>query len=106
VVEHVVVVGASLGGLRTVQSLRSSGFTGKVTLVGEEHHRPYDRPPLSKHVLSGEWQAEQAFLADDAEMARIDVDLKLGQRAVDSSSSAPASSAPRWRRRPASAGST
>jgi NADPH-dependent 2,4-dienoyl-CoA reductase/sulfur reductase-like enzyme len=82
-VEHVVVVGASLGGLRTVQSLRSSGFTGKVTLVGEEHHRPYDRPPLSKHVLSGEWEAEQAFLADQAELDRIDVDLKLGQRAVD-----------------------
>jgi NADPH-dependent 2,4-dienoyl-CoA reductase/sulfur reductase-like enzyme len=83
VVEHVVVVGASLGGLRTVQSLRSSGFTGKVTLVGEETHRPYDRPPLSKHVLAGEWQAEQAFLADQAELDRVEVDLRLGVRAVD-----------------------
>src|SRR5207302_7358908 len=61
-VEHVVVVGASLAGLRTAQSLRSNGFTGAVTLVGEEHHPPYDRPPLSKHVLSGEWQPEQARL--------------------------------------------
>jgi NADPH-dependent 2,4-dienoyl-CoA reductase/sulfur reductase-like enzyme len=83
VVEHVVVVGASLGGLRTVQSLRSAGFTGKVTLVGEERHRPYDRPPLSKHVLSGEWQAEQAFLADQAELDRLDVELHLGERATD-----------------------
>jgi NADPH-dependent 2,4-dienoyl-CoA reductase/sulfur reductase-like enzyme len=83
VVEHVVVVGASLGGLRTVQSLRSSGFTGKVTLVGEETHRPYDRPPLSKHVLAGEWQAEQAFLADQAELDRVEVDPRLGVRAVD-----------------------
>ncbi|MCU1380104.1 MAG: thcD2 [Acidimicrobiales bacterium] len=82
-VEHVVVVGASLGGLRTVQSLRSSGFTGKITLVGEEHHLPYDRPPLSKHVLSGEWQMEQAFLADRAELDRVEVDLRLGVRATD-----------------------
>ena len=82
-VEHVVVVGASLGGLRTVQSLRSVGFDGRLTLVGDEMHRPYDRPPLSKHVLSGEWQAEQAFLADDAELDRLDVDLRLGVRATD-----------------------
>ena len=82
-VEHVVVVGASLGGLRTVQSLRSSGHSGPITLVGDETHRPYDRPPLSKHVLSGEWQAEQAFLADDAELKRVDVDLRLGTRATD-----------------------
>ena len=82
-VEHVVVVGASLGGLRTVQSLRSSGHTGRITLIGDETHRPYDRPPLSKQVLAGEWQAEQAFLADEAELDRVDVDLRLGTRATD-----------------------
>jgi len=82
-VEHVVVVGAALGGLRTAQSLRSLGFAGGITLVGEEQHRPYDRPPLSKQVLLGEWQAEQTFLADDTELARIDADLRLGERAVD-----------------------
>lgn len=82
-VEHVVVVGASLGGLRTAQSLRSAGFTGKLTLVGEERHRPYDRPPLSKYVLSGEWEPAQAQLADQAELDRLDVELRLGQRATD-----------------------
>lgn len=82
-IEHVVVVGASLGGLRTVQSLRSAGFGGRITLVGDEAHVPYDRPPLSKHVLSGEWQVEQADLADDAELARLDLDLRLGVRATD-----------------------
>lgn len=82
-VERIVVVGASLGGLRTVQSLRSAGFTGAVTLVGEERHPPYDRPPLSKQVLAGEWEAAQASLADAAELARLDVELRLGVRATD-----------------------
>ena len=82
-VEHVVVVGASLGGLRTVQSLRSSGFAGRITLVGEETHLPYDRPPLSKHVLAGDWQVEQTALADQAELDRVEVDLRLGVRATD-----------------------
>ena len=77
------MVGASLAGLRTAQSLRSSGFEGAITLVGEETHRPYDRPPLSKQVLAGEWQVEQTQLADDDELARIDIELRLGQRATD-----------------------
>ena len=79
---HVVIVGASLGGLRTAQSLRSADFTGRITLVGDEEHPPYDRPPLSKQVLSGEWQPEQASLADDAELKRLELDLRLGVRAT------------------------
>lgn len=78
-----MIVGASLGGLRTAQSLRSSGFAGRITMVGDEQHRPYDRPPLSKQVLAGEWQPEQVFLADDAEIERIDAEVRLGVRAVD-----------------------
>jgi len=79
---HVVIVGASLGGLRTAQSLRSADFAGRITLVGDEQHPPYDRPPLSKQVLSGEWQPEQASLADDAELKRLELDLRLGVRAT------------------------
>jgi NADPH-dependent 2,4-dienoyl-CoA reductase/sulfur reductase-like enzyme len=79
---HVVIVGASLGGLRTAQSLRLVGFTGRITLIGDEEHAPYDRPPLSKQVLSGEWQPEQASLADDEELKRLDLDLRLGTRAT------------------------
>jgi NADPH-dependent 2,4-dienoyl-CoA reductase/sulfur reductase-like enzyme len=82
-VEHVVIVGASLGGLRTVQSLRSAGYRGRITLIGEEMHPPYDRPPLSKQVLAGEWQVEQTALADSAELDRLDVELRLGVRATD-----------------------
>jgi NADPH-dependent 2,4-dienoyl-CoA reductase/sulfur reductase-like enzyme len=79
---HVVIVGASLGGLRTAQSLRLVGFTGRITLIGDEDRPPYDRPPLSKHVLSGEWEPEQAYLADDDELKRLEIDLRLGARAT------------------------
>ncbi len=50
---RIVIVGASLAGLRTAESLRANGFTGELVLIGEEPHEPYDRPPLSKTVLSG-----------------------------------------------------
>lgn len=53
---HILVVGASLAGLRTAEALRAEGFTGALTLVGDEHLAPYDRPPLSKQFLSSEHQ--------------------------------------------------
>jgi NADPH-dependent 2,4-dienoyl-CoA reductase/sulfur reductase-like enzyme len=49
---HLLVVGASLAGLRAARSLREQGFTGALTIVGDEPHPPYDRPPLSKRVLT------------------------------------------------------
>ncbi|MEH2243532.1 NAD(P)/FAD-dependent oxidoreductase [Nostoc sp.] len=52
--ERIVIVGASLAGLRGAEALRSAGFQGKLTLVGDEKNAPYDRPPLSKHLLTGE----------------------------------------------------
>lgn len=51
---HVVVVGGSLGGLRTVENLRQQGFDGDITVVAEEPHPPYTRPPLSKQLLTKE----------------------------------------------------
>src|SRR5215472_13837314 len=53
--ERIVVVGASLAGLRSVEALRRLGYAGRMTLVGAEPHLPYDRPPLSKEVLAGKW---------------------------------------------------
>jgi 3-phenylpropionate/trans-cinnamate dioxygenase ferredoxin reductase component len=77
----VVVVGAALAGLRAVEELRAAGFAGRLVLVGAERHLPYDRPPLSKQVLAGEWDADETALRrqpyDD-----LDLDWRLGQRAA------------------------
>jgi NADPH-dependent 2,4-dienoyl-CoA reductase/sulfur reductase-like enzyme len=52
--KSVVIVGASMGGLRSVEALRNNGFDGQITVIGEEVHAPYNRPPLSKEVLAKE----------------------------------------------------
>jgi NADPH-dependent 2,4-dienoyl-CoA reductase/sulfur reductase-like enzyme len=59
---RVVIVGASLAGLRAAETLRAGGFTGTLTLVGDETHEPYDRPPLSKQVLLGQAHAHSTML--------------------------------------------
>ena len=74
----VVIVGASLAGLRCAQAVRAGGYEGDVTLVGDEPHAAYDRPPLSKQLLTGEWDAAKIALGDAK-----DVDQRLGTRAVD-----------------------
>jgi 3-phenylpropionate/trans-cinnamate dioxygenase ferredoxin reductase subunit len=78
----VVVVGASLAGWRAVETLRAEGFDGSITLVGEELHLPYDRPPLSKQVLAGTWPPEKAVLADRKRSSELRVHEVLGHRAV------------------------
>ncbi|HEX3796133.1 MAG TPA: FAD-dependent oxidoreductase [Acidimicrobiales bacterium] len=78
----VIVVGASLAGWRAVETLRTEGFEGAITLVGEELHLPYDRPPLSKQILSGKWPAEKAVLADRQRSSEMRIQEVLGQRAV------------------------
>ena len=79
--ESVVVVGASLAGLRTVEALRSHGYEGRLVWIGAERELPYDRPPLSKEVLRGEWDAERIALRKDASYADLRVELRLGVRA-------------------------
>lgn len=76
----VVVVGASLAGLRAVEALRERGFDGRLVWVGAEPHAPYDRPPLSKEILRGEWEPERIALARDGVEA-FGAELRFGVRA-------------------------
>ncbi|CAB4362924.1 MAG: FAD-dependent oxidoreductase [Actinobacteria bacterium] len=80
--KSVVVVGASLAGLRACETLRMEGYDGRITLVGDEAEIPYDRPPLSKKVLAGEWDAERIRLRGADDFASLSLDLRLGVRAT------------------------
>jgi phthalate 3,4-dioxygenase ferredoxin reductase component len=81
-VQHrVVIVGSSVGGVRAARALRAEGYTGHITLVGDEPELPYDRPPLSKQVLSGAWPAERAGLLTTQAAANAEIELRLGVRA-------------------------
>jgi NADPH-dependent 2,4-dienoyl-CoA reductase/sulfur reductase-like enzyme len=80
--QHIVVVGASLAGLRAAEALRDAGYDATLTLVGAERRMPYDRPPLSKQLLSGEWDAERTDLRDRASYEALDLDLRLGRTAT------------------------
>ncbi|MGW4125450.1 NAD(P)/FAD-dependent oxidoreductase [Nocardia sp. NPDC004711] len=80
--DRVVVVGASVAGVTAVETLRRQGFTGSISLIGDETHLPYDRPPLSKQILSGTWGAERLTFREAAALGRLQVDMRLGVRAV------------------------
>jgi NADPH-dependent 2,4-dienoyl-CoA reductase/sulfur reductase-like enzyme len=77
----VVIVGSSVGGVRTARALRSRGFAGRIVLIGKEAGLPYDKPPLSKQFLAGVWNEDRVRLlsAHDAEIAGIE--LRLGSAA-------------------------
>lgn len=79
--DTIAIVGASLGGLRSAQALRRLGFAGRLIAIGDEPRLPYDRPPLSKQVLAGKWDAARTNLLrpeDDA----LGVEWRLGERAA------------------------
>jgi NADPH-dependent 2,4-dienoyl-CoA reductase/sulfur reductase-like enzyme len=79
---RVVVVGASLAGLRACESLRTEGFDGAITLIGAEHHLPYDRPPLSKKVLAGEWEPDRITLRKPEAFDELGLDARYGTTAT------------------------
>ncbi|MFC9976074.1 NAD(P)/FAD-dependent oxidoreductase [Spirillospora sp. NPDC127200] len=76
--DRVIVVGGGLAGVRAVEALRGKGYTGGLTLVSAERHRPYDRPPLSKAVLAGETDDTTV----DADWDALGAELLLGERAT------------------------
>ncbi|GGQ67195.1 NAD(P)/FAD-dependent oxidoreductase [Streptomyces flaveolus] len=77
----VTVVGASLSGLYAARELRAQGFDGRLVVVGDEPHRPYDRPPLSKDFLTGRADEDRLALTDAEETAALDAEWLLGVRA-------------------------
>lgn len=74
---NVVVVGAGQAGASCVARLRSKGFDGQITLIGEEPVPPYQRPPLSKAYLLGEMQKERLFLRPESFYAENGIDLRV-----------------------------
>lgn len=77
-----VVVGASLAGLRAVEAVRNDGFTGSITLVGAEEHLPYDRPPLSKEHLGDDDPRDPTY-REQEKLTELDVELVLGAPAEE-----------------------
>ena len=73
-----VIVGASLAGAKAAEALREAGHDGPVVLLGEEHERPYERPPLSKGYLQGTSEREKIFVHPPQWYAEHDVTLRLG----------------------------
>jgi len=76
----IVIVGASVAGVRTAQALRGQGFDGTLTVIGEERHHPYDKPPLSKEMLVPSGEGAPVPLLSSDELASFDV--RLGTRAT------------------------
>jgi len=76
---RIVVVGGNLAGLRAVETLRSEGFDGSIVFINGERELPYDRPPLSKQVLTGERSPEEVVYRDQKYYDDLRIDLRSGQ---------------------------
>ena len=79
--ERIVIVGASLAGLNAAEALRDEGFDGVITLIGDEPHFPYDRPPLSKQLLTGEWDIDRLALRTQDEFESLGLEFLSGRSA-------------------------
>ena len=77
---NVVVVGTGLAGLRSAETLRARGYDGRLTLIGEETHLPYERPALSKELLAGKRSPEQLMLRQPEFFRQQQIELALGRR--------------------------
>ncbi|MFE7566932.1 NAD(P)/FAD-dependent oxidoreductase [Streptomyces sp. NPDC057539] len=78
----VLIVGASAAGLATAEALRRQGYEGELTVLGAERHLPYDRPPLSKQVLTGAWEPPRAELRTRQQLQSLKADIILGEEAA------------------------
>ena len=71
-----IVIGAGQAGVQAAATLRAEGYEGTLTLVGEESYPPYQRPPLSKAYLSGDFARERLFLKPDSFYAETRCELR------------------------------
>ena len=78
----VVIVGAGQGGLQAAESLRSGKYEGPIVILGEEDYAPYNRPPLSKAFLLGEYTQEQLIIRQPAVFEKKQIELRKGARAT------------------------
>lgn len=85
---RIVVVGASAAGLAVAEELRRRGYDGGLTLVGDEPGLPYDRPPLSKQLLAGQWETDRLLLRSQEQFGALDVVHLPGTAAVGLDTSA------------------
>ena len=77
--DSVLIVGGGAAGLAAVETLRSQGYAGALTMVCDEPELPYDRPPLSKQVLTGAWDAERTRFREAAHYADLGIRLVRGR---------------------------
>ncbi|HEY2562071.1 MAG TPA: FAD/NAD(P)-binding oxidoreductase [Acidimicrobiales bacterium] len=77
----VVVLGASLAGLRAAEEVRHEGHNGPVIVIGDERHVPYDRPPLSKQFLAGKWEVDRLHHHAPDKLDTLGIEFRLGRRA-------------------------
>jgi 3-phenylpropionate/trans-cinnamate dioxygenase ferredoxin reductase component len=80
--ERIVIIGAGQSGAQAVATLRSEGFSGAITMVGDEPYRPYQRPPLSKAYLMGTMERDRLFLKPDAFYRDANCEMILGVAAT------------------------
>lgn len=80
---NIVIIGAGHAGGRAAEALHTVGHRGAITLLGEENHRPYERPPLSKELLAGKMPIEKIYLHAPEYYAQSGITLRLGATAVE-----------------------
>ncbi len=82
---RIVIIGAGQAAAQAVATLASEGYAGDLTLIGDEAYPPYQRPPLSKAYLAGDFARERLFLKPESFYAdsRCDVRLAVAAKAID-----------------------